>query len=168
MNKSTKKRISAEAENVAKKTKTTEIKFNDWFNITEYKKARTALTPVGRALLELRKFDEDGQPTEGGIIFNEDEIKTFIQLIPTIEFNYEAAMFVGEDIDFMQNLGRNKFVSVNSNHLCADIRMFFKSQTGELRATKRGVALNLSELYKLKDFLYLLELSLYISDIEQT
>ena len=116
----------------------------------------------------MRKFDEDGQPTEGDIIFNEDEIKTFIQLIPTIEFNYEAAMFLGEDIDFIQNLGRNKFVSVNSNHLCADIRMFFKSQTGKLRATKRGVALNLSELRKLKDFLYLLELSLYISDIEQT
>ena len=44
MNKAAKKRIFAEAETVAKKVKTTEIKFNDWFNITEYKKARTALT----------------------------------------------------------------------------------------------------------------------------
>ena len=167
MNKSTKKRISADVENVTKKIKTTDIKFNDWFNITEYKKARTALTPEGRTILELRKFDEEGRPTEAGIIFNEDEIKMFIQLIPTIESYYEAAMYLGEDIDFKQNLGhRNKFVSVNSNHLCVDMRIFFKSQNGDLHATKRGVALNLNELRKLKDFLYMLELSLYIADIE--
>ena len=88
----------------------------------------------------------------------------FIQLIPTIEFNYEAAMLLGKDIDFKQNLGHNKFVSVKSNHLCADMRMFFKSQNGELRATKRGVALNLNKLRNIYAIyiLYMLELSLYI------
>ena len=94
------------------------------------------------------------------------KFEIFIQLIPTIKSYYEATMYLGEDIDFKQKMGHNKFVSVNSNHLCADMCMFFKSQNGKLQATKRGVALNLSELHKLKDFLYMPELSLYISDIE--
>ena len=58
-----------------------------------------------------------------------------------------------EDIDFKKNIGRNKFVTINLNYLCVDFHVFFKvNGCTELHASKRGLAFNLAEFRKLKNF----------------
>ena len=122
------------------------IQFNDWCDISNTKRIRSTITSAGRQLLEFRKFGDDGLPTESGIVFNEEEIKNLIQLIPAIESIYESALFMGEDLDFKKNIGRNKFVTINSNYLCVDFRVFFKVKCStELHASKRGLSFNLAE-----------------------
>ena len=164
MNKSTKKRVLESTEK--KNEDASAIQFNDWCDISNTKRIRNKTTSAGRQLLEFRKFGDDGLHTESGIVFNEEEIKNLIQLIPATDNNYKSALFMGEDIDFKKNIGRNKFVTTNSNYLCVDFRFFFKANGSTvLHASKRGLSFNLTEFRKLKNFLYMMELAFQIPDL---
>jgi hypothetical protein len=172
MSRATKKRALETDKSTVEKSKKIDIDamqglhatYDDWYDMSETKKARTVITSKGRRLVELRKF-ADGKSTESAIFLNEEEIKDMISLLPTIENYYEAALYMDEDVDFKHDLGHNKFVTVSSDYLCVDVRMFFKFRDGtELRATKRGVSFNINEFYKLKEFLLLFENTLQLSE----
>ena len=65
---------------------------------------------------------------------------------------------MGKDIDFKKNIGQNKFVTISSNYLCVDFRVFFKANgSTELHASKRSLAFNLADFIKLKKFVYMME-----------
>ena len=143
------------------------IQVNNWCNISNTKRNRSMITSVGCQLLEFRKFGDDGLPTESGIVFNEEEIKNLIQLIPAFDRNFESALFIRENIDFKKNLGRNKFVTINSNYLRVDFRVFKVKGSTKLHASKRGLAFNLVEFRKLKNVLYMMELALQMPDLSE-
>ena len=87
MNKSTKKCALESTEKKNEDVVIAAIQFNDWCNISNTKRIRSTTTSAERQLLEFRKFGDDSLPIESGIVFNEEEIKNLIQLIPAIDSN---------------------------------------------------------------------------------
>ena len=57
---------------------------------------------------------------------------------------------------YQQHIGGAWYVSLSPGYRCVNIRQWYKNGKGEIKPTRRGIALRLSEWEKLKDVLRLI------------
>ena len=125
-----------------------------WMALSTTKKLRLLFERDGPFKIELRRFDENDNKTEFGLILDVGQTTELLKLLPILVELYRAALLDDEPINVKYCLGKTSFVRINYEILCLDIRRFYirRGET-ELRPTKKGIALNYTELKKMKEYL---------------
>ena len=125
-----------------------------WMDLSTTKKLRLLFEKDGPFKIELRRFDENENKTEFGLILDVDQTTELLKLLPSLVESYRAALFDDEPVNIKYCLGKTSFARINYEILCLDIRRFYirRGET-ELRPTKKGMALNYTELKKMKEYL---------------
>ena len=125
-----------------------------WMDLSATKKLRLLFEKDGPFKIELRRFDENENKTEFGLILDVDQTTELLKLLPLFVESYRAALFDDEPVNIKYCLGKTSFARINYEILCLDIRRFYirRGET-ELLPTKKGMALNYTELKKMKEYL---------------
>ncbi|OWF53868.1 hypothetical protein KP79_PYT24052 [Mizuhopecten yessoensis] len=97
--------------------------------------------------IDIREW-ENGKPTKIGVSLTLSRWLTFCDAIEELE----KALRSGK-IDVRCHLGGNVFATVSNGYRCVNIRQFFKPESQELTATRKGIALRLCEWNTLVEYL---------------
>ena len=124
--------------------------------ISKYKRIVRFVSSEGEFRLDLRKLDENGNPTSAGIVLDKAQFETFASLLPQLEEKLEDAIR-GKSTNFKKDIGGNAMVKVNDDYCCVDIRHYYLDRNdGTRKPTKRGITFNKNEFDVVKSLLYTL------------
>jgi hypothetical protein len=109
----------------------------------------------GSMLIHLRYYkrrDDKEFPTKLGIALDLEKWKKIVDCnIEEIDENVEK-MQSGQEVFWKKHLGENVYISMDSGYPCVNIRKWSMPEgEHEIRATRKGCALNFSQWQKLKD-----------------
>ena len=106
--------------------------------------------------MEISRVDK----AESRFVLNTDQFKKLLQLIPMLEQEYEDCL-AGESLQERYLVGKNVYISLDSECLCMDVRMFYcPRDSNDIRPTKRGVSFNLAEVKQLRRVLQAINLEI--------
>ena len=129
---------------------------NEAYLIGKYKRVVRFKSSEGEFRLDLRKLDENGNPTSAGIVLDKAQFETFASLLPQLEEKLEDAIR-GKSTNFKKDIGGNAMVKVNDDFCCVDIRHYYLDRNdGTRKPTKRGITFNKNEFDVVKSLLYTL------------
>ena len=110
----------------------------------------------GEFRLDLRKLDENGNPTSAGIVLDKAQFETFASLLPQLEEKLEDAIR-GKSTNFKKDIGGNSMVQESDDYCCVDIRHYYLDRNdGTRKPTKRGIIFNKNKFDVVKSLLYTL------------
>ena len=124
--------------------------------ISKYKRIVRFVSSEGEFRLDLRKLDENGNPTSAGIVLDKAQFETFASSLPQLEEKLEDAIR-GKVTNFKKDIGGNAMVKVNDDYCCVDIRHYYLDRNdGTRKPTKRGITFNKNEFEIVKSLLFTL------------
>ena len=124
--------------------------------ISKYKRIVRFVSSEGEFRLDLRKLDENGNPTSAGIVLDKAQFETFASSLPQLEEKLEDTIR-GKVTNFKKDIGGNAMVKVNDDYCCVDIRHYYLDRNdGTRKPTKRGITFNKNEFDVAKSLLFTL------------
>jgi hypothetical protein len=110
------------------------------FEITPFHNA-IVFYEQGEFSLRLTKQQVDGEDVLVALLLNSDQFNEFKKLFNHLKSLSRAVQMRGEKIDESFQLGDGLVVSVNWRFSgMVDLRYFWKTSSGELKPTKRGIS----------------------------
>ena len=124
--------------------------------ISKFKHIVRFVSSEGEFRLDLRKLDENGNPTSAGILLDKAQFETFASSLPQLEEKLEDAIR-GMSTYFRKDIGGNAMVKVYDDYCCVDIRHYYPDRNdGTRKPTKRGITFNKNEFDVVKSLIYIL------------